>query len=345
MNFAARPYTLIAEIGVNHENNLETAKRLIELAKEGGAHSAKFQAYKAGTLASRNSPAYWDTTKETTKSQFDLFRKHDAFDMREYKVLAEHCGKVGIDFSCTAFDLRFLDEIDPLVSFHKVASADLTVIPFLRKVGSKRKPVALSTGAASLEEVELAIRTLQESGSGPISLLHCNLNYPTPDGLAFLNRVAELKQKFPGQVPGYSDHTVPNDGSLAVVTAFVLGAKVIEKHFTHDKTLPGNDHYHAGDVRDFRRICEQLDQCSKFLASYDESTFLGCQEKARQFARRSLVASRDVKRDEPLTDQNVTWKRPGTGLDPRNWDRLMGKKAARDIAEDTVLTNEDVVWD
>ncbi len=345
MNFATRPYTLIAEIGVNHENNLETAKRLIELAKEGGAHSAKFQAYKAGTLASRNSPAYWDTTKETTKSQFELFRKHDAFDMGEYKLLAEHCDKVGIDFSCTAFDLHFLDEIDPLVSFHKIASADLTVIPFLRKVGSKQKPVALSTGAASLEEVTLAIRTLQESGSGPISLLHCNLNYPTPDELAFLNRIAELRQKFPAQTPGYSDHTVPHNGSLAVITAFVLGARVIEKHFTHDKTLPGNDHYHAGDVHDFRKISEQLDQCLKFLANYDELSFLGCQYKARQFARRSLVANCDVKRGEPFTEENVTWKRPGTGLDPRNWDRLMGKKASHDIAEDTVLSNEDVVWE
>jgi N-acetylneuraminate synthase len=345
LNFASRPYTLIAEIGVNHENDLETAKRLIELAKEGGAHSAKFQAYKAGTLASRNSPAYWDTTKETTKSQFDLFRKHDAFDTREYKLLAEHCDKVGIDFSCTAFDLRFLDEIDPLVSFHKVASADLTVIPFLRKVGSKGKPVALSTGAASLDEVAMAIKTLQESGSGPISLLHCNLNYPTPDGLAFLNRIAELKHVFPEQTSGYSDHTVPDDGSLAVVAAFVLGARVIEKHFTHDKTLPGNDHYHAGDVRDFRKICEQLDQCSKFLASYDESSFLECQDKARQFARRSLVANCEVKRGEIFTNDNVTWKRPGTGMDPRNWDRLMGKKASRDIAEDAILTSEDVIWD
>jgi N-acetylneuraminate synthase len=345
LNFASRSYTLIAEIGVNHENNLETAKRLIELAKEGGAHSAKFQAYKAGTLASRNSPAYWDTTKETTKSQFELFQKHDAFDVREYRLLAEHCNKVGIDFSCTAFDLHFLDEIDPLVSFHKVASADLTVIPFLRRVGAKRKPVALSTGAASLEEVALAIETLQESGSGPISLLHCNLNYPTPDSLAFLNRIAELKRHFPEQIPGYSDHTVPDDGSLAVVTAFILGARVIEKHFTHDKRLPGNDHYHAGDVRDFRKICEQLEECSKFLASYDESSFLQCQEKARQFARRSLVANRDVKRGETFTEENVTWKRPGTGLDPRNWDRLMGTKASRDIAEDAILTSEDVVWD
>jgi sialic acid synthase SpsE len=345
LNFETRPYTLIAEIGVNHENNLDTAKRLIELAKEGGAHSAKFQAYKAKTLASRNSPAYWDTTKEPTRSQYELFLKHDAFDVREFKLLAEHCDRVGIDFSCTAFDLRFLEEIDPLVSFHKVASADLTVIPLLRRVGSKHKPVALSTGAASLDEIALAVKTLQESGSGPISLLHCNLNYPTPDGLAFLNRIAELKKKFPEQTPGYSDHTVPHDGSLAVVTAFVLGARVIEKHFTHDKTLPGNDHYHAGDVHDFRIICEQLEQCSKFLANYDESRFLDCQDKARQFARRSLVANRDVKRGEPFTNENVTWKRPGTGLDPRNWDRLIGKKASRDIAEDTILTNEDVVWD
>lgn len=336
-------YYIIAEVGVNHENNFELAKRLIDLAKQGGAHCAKFQAYKASKLASRFSPAYWDTSKEPTQSQFDLFAKHDAFNIEHYRALAEHCAQVGIEFSCTAFDSDAVDAIDPLVHFHKIASADITAKPLLVRIASKKKPVMLSTGAASFQEVHDAIKVLEEHGSGPITLLHCNLNYPTPDRLAGLSRIPALKKEFPTHTIGYSDHTVPGEFCLPLLIAYGLGATVIEKHFTHDKSLPGNDHYHAADVDDLRKLCAHLDQTQDLVGVFDEKDFLDNQAKAREFARRSIVASGPIRQGDRFSVENVTVKRPGTGISPMKWDEVLNKRAARDINDDEILSENDLL--
>ena len=206
-----RPY-VIAEIGVNHEGSMERAKRLIELAKEGGADAAKFQSYKADTLASKHSPAYWDTAKEPTLSQHALFKKYDNFDADDFKALAVHCKTVGIEFLSTPFDDASIEFLDPLVSFFKIASADLTNIPFLRRVASKKKPVVLSTGASTLGEIDIAIEALSRSGCEDIALLHCILNYPTENKNAHLQMIGGLKRAYPDRVIGYSDHTLPNSG-------------------------------------------------------------------------------------------------------------------------------------
>ena len=176
----SKPY-VIAEIGVNHEGSMQQAKIMIEQARTGGADAAKFQSYKAGTLASKHSPSYWDTTKEATRSQYELFQKYDGFGPQEYVELAEHCQKVGIDFISTPFDDQAIEFLDPLVPFFKVASSDLTNTPFLRKIGAKKKPVVLSTGAATLGEVDEAVRELEKFGCPNVVLLHCILNYPTPN--------------------------------------------------------------------------------------------------------------------------------------------------------------------
>jgi sialic acid synthase SpsE len=165
------PY-VIAEIGVNHEGSIDQAKRLIELAKAGGANAAKFQSYKADTLASRHSPAYWDTTKEPTQSQHQLFKKYDKFGANDYLILAKHCQDVGIDFLSTPFDDAAVEFLDPIVPFFKIASADLTNVPFLRKIAAKRKAVVLSTGASTLGEIDIAIDTLIQAGCQDIVLLH-----------------------------------------------------------------------------------------------------------------------------------------------------------------------------
>ena len=156
------PY-IIAEIGVNHSGSINLAKKLIELAKKGGAHAAKFQSYKAHKIASKNSPSYWDTSKEKTKSQYELFKKYDQFNENDYKTLAEHCKKCNIDFLSTPFDDEAIDFLDPLVPFFKIASADLTNLPFLEKVAAKGKRIVLSTGASNLEEIDLAIKTIRNS--------------------------------------------------------------------------------------------------------------------------------------------------------------------------------------
>ena len=187
------PY-IIAEIGVNHEGSLEKAKELIELAKEGGANAAKFQTYKADTIASVNSPAYWDRSMESTASQHELFQKYDCFDEKDYIALCEHCHKVGIEFLSTPFDEVAVDFLDPLMPFFKIASADITNIPFLRKIAFKQKPVLLSTGASNQAEIDLAISELQKYGCKDLCLLHCILNYPTLNENANLDMINGLQE-------------------------------------------------------------------------------------------------------------------------------------------------------
>jgi N-acetylneuraminate synthase len=333
-------YYIIAEAGVNHENSFDTALKLIDLAKEGGADAIKFQTYKAGKLACRNSPAYWDTTQEATLSQYELFKKFDSFDPEDYLRLAEYAKSIDIDFMSTPFDLDAVDEIDPLVTCHKVASADLTNIPLLRKIASKSKPVLLSTGASTYIEVAKALEHLKLAGARDIALLHCVLNYPTPSDKAFLSRISTLSHYFGDHVIGYSDHTLPGEFCFPVVTAYTLGARIIEKHFTHDKSLPGNDHYHAMDRDDLIGLRQKLDETRTLLGDSSEELFLASQRSAIRNARRSIVANVNIEKGMTLMPEHLTVKRPGEGISPLFWDQVVGKRVNRSITEDSILT-----WD
>lgn len=336
-----RPY-IIAEIGVNHEGSMEQARRLIDLAKEGGADAAKFQSYKADTLASKHSPAYWDTRKEPTLSQHQLFKKYDNFEAKDYLTLAKHCRSVGIDFICTPFDDGAIEFLDPLVPFFKIASADLTNTPFLRKVAAKGKPVALSTGASTLGEIDTAVETLSRAGCKDVALLHCILNYPTDNGNAHLRMIKGLARSYPDHVIGYSDHTLPDDSMTSLVAAHLLGAAVIEKHFTHDKNLPGNDHYHAMDVHDLARFVTLVERVHTLLGQRDVKAPIETEAVSRKNARRSIVLARDVSPGQRLTEGDLTYKRPGTGVSPACWDQVIGQTAARALKADDVLQWSDL---
>ena len=339
-----KPY-VIAEIGVNHGGSLDLAKRLIELAKEGGADAAKFQTYKAGTLASRHSPSYWDTRKEPTRSQYELFKKYDSFGPAEYETLARHCLALGIDFVSTPFDAAAVEFLDPLMPFYKIASADITNTPFLRQVAAKLKPVLLSTGASTLGEIDSAVATLRAAGCRELVLLHCVLNYPTPNEQAHLRMMAGLKRAYPDLVLGYSDHTLPDEAMTALTTAHLLGAAVIEKHFTHDKTLPGNDHYHAMDVHDLRRFVQRMDLVHELLGEGDHKQPTPTEAPARANARRSIVMVRDVAAGQVLLESDLTFKRPGTGVSPLHWDEVIGRRVAQPLEADHVLQWHDLVPD
>jgi N-acetylneuraminate synthase len=332
-----QPY-VIAEIGVNHEGSMVLAKRLIDEAKKGGATAAKFQTYKAAKLASRDSPAYWDTSKEPTLSQFELFSRFDAFGAEEYRQLASHCAARGIDFLSTPFDLEAVDMLDPLVPAFKVASADITDVPLLRRVGRAGKPVLLSTGASTLAEIEFAVDILRTAGASDIALLHCVLNYPTAVDDAQLGMIKVLQRAFPDCVIGYSDHVAPDDTISALEAATLLGACVLEKHFTHDKTRLGNDHYHAMDSNDLRRFMARVDLFRRLICR--EGKDLTKEAAARKHARRSLVAARNIKAGETISETNVIAKRPGHGISAVHWDDVMGRRATVDIEEDTLLS-----WD
>lgn len=335
-------YYIIAEVGVNHEGSIDLAKKNIELAKEGGAHAVKFQSYKAEKLACKNSPAYWDTTKESTESQFSLFKKYDSFGPDEYWLLKEFCDSVGIEFMSTPFDIDAVNYLDDMVKCFKVASADLTNTPLLREIGQKSKPVILSTGASTFAETERAIAVLEKSGCTDVSLLHCVLNYPTDYRNAYLGRIEQMRKTFSKYVIGYSDHTLAIDSCFPVITAYTLGARIIEKHFTHDKTLPGNDHYHAMDVNDLKAMVSKLEEVRLLLGGGDENSFIDSQSDAITHARRSIVAKEAIPQGAVLTADNLIVKRPGHGICPTKWDDVIGTKSMRDIDADMPLSFSDV---
>jgi sialic acid synthase SpsE len=337
----SKPY-VIAEIGVNHEGSMDQAKRLIDQAKQGGAGAAKFQSYKAGTLASKHSPSYWDINKEPTRSQYALFQKYDNFGPDDYIALAEHCHQTGIDFISTPFDDAAIEFLDPIVPFFKIASADLTNIPFLRKIAVKAKPVVLSTGASTLGEIDTAVEALTQSGCKDLALLHCILNYPTDNANAHLRMIKGLKRAYPGNIIGYSDHTLPDAAMTSMVTAYLLGAVILEKHFTHDKTLPGNDHYHAMDQHDLARFVALSETIHALLGPTDHKEPVATETLSRKNARRSIVLARDVTAGHQLTVNDLTYKRPGTGLSPLHWDEVLNRHTSTALQADHVLQWQDL---
>jgi sialic acid synthase SpsE len=328
-----KPY-IIAEAGVNHEGSMDIAKRLIDEAKEGGAHAIKFQTYKAETIASKDSPSYWDLTKEPTNSQYLLFKKHDKFWKSEFEELAKHCQSAGIEFLSTPFDVESAHFLNELMNVYKISSSDLNNKPFIDILCGFGKPIILSTGAAYMWEVEQTVSWIKAHGN-KLALMHCVLNYPTADENANLAMIPELIRKFPEYMVGYSDHTLPKDMTTLEV-ATLLGARLHEKHFSHDKTLPGNDHYHAMDKEDLKVFNARMDKLLSLLGSATNE-FLKSEEISRKNARRSLVANRFIPQGKTIDAEDVTWKRPAKGIAPSNYDQIIGSKARVDIPEDTVL--------
>lgn len=340
----SKPY-IIAEMGVNFFDTakilnisaLEAAKKYIDEASKVGIDCAKFQSYKADTIVSKNSPAYWDTSKESTKTQYELFKKFDSFGEKEFKELSIYAHSKGMDFTSTPFDYNSADYLYDLVDFYKISSSDLSNIPFIHYIGKKGKPVYLSVGASYLSEVDEALRSLVESGCPEVVLLHCVLSYPTQPDNANLRVIQTLKRVYPNNRIGFSDHVAPDENMMTLATAFLLGAEVIEKHFTLDKTLLGNDHYHAGDPADFAKAISNFKWINTILGS-SEKTVIDCEKIPRREARRSLVLTRDMRAGEIIQEKDLMAKRPGTGISPQFADIVIGRTIKRDTKEDTILT-------
>ncbi|MFB6258207.1 MAG: N-acetylneuraminate synthase family protein [Flavobacteriales bacterium] len=333
-----KPY-LIAEAGVNHEGSMDTAKRLIEEAVEGGAQAIKFQTYKAERIAAKDSPAYWDLSQESTPTQYELFKKYDKFWKKEYEELKSHCDRADIEFLSTPFDTGSAEFLNELMPAFKVSSSDLNNIPFIERLAAFGKPILLSTGAAYMWELQKAVDAIDDYGV-PLCLMHCVLSYPTDDKDANLGMLMDLKKKFPERTMGYSDHTMP--GEMEVLrTSWLMGAEVIEKHFTHDKELPGNDHYHAMNREDLKRFWEKVDRSMTLMGRFDKLP-LEEEASARKNARRSLVTRREVPKGKALEAEDLTWKRPAHGIAPDRWEEVLGRKVQEDLSEDHVLDWEDL---
>ena len=332
----SRPF-VVADAGVNHENDINIAKKMIDDAARGGADAIKFQTYKAEKIASRNSPAYW----ETGETQYEYFKKYDKFDERDYCELAEYAKEKNIIFMSTPFDLEAVDFLDELVPVFKISSSDITNTPFIRYIARKGKPVFLSTGASTIGEINDAVAVIEEEGNKQIVILHCVLSYPTKYEDANLNMIVHLKNVFPNYLIGLSDHTLPDKNMLVLTTAVLLGAKVIEKHFTFNKSLKGNDHYHSMDFKDLKTFVENLDLLERILGESEKKP-LETERLARKYARRSIVAKTNISKGMRITEDMLDFKRPGTGIAPKFLELVVGRTAKKDIKNDEIIKWEDI---
>lgn len=333
------PY-LIAEIGVNHECSIKKAKKMIDECKLNGADAVKFQYYKAEKIASKNANAYWDTKKEKTKTQVKLFKKYDKFDYKDYFTLSKYCKRKNIDFLCTAFDLESSKKINSLVKYHKIASADLTNIPLVELTAKFNKIIFLSTGASTLNEINDTIKIIKKYNKKKIYLLHCVLNYPTPLDKANLANIEVLRKKFKNVEIGYSDHTVPDkqDGCLALKQATSMGSLVLEKHYTYNKKLKGNDHYHSMDKKDLLNFSNWLQKIQK-IQKFSKPN----QIKARENARRRICAKVFIKKNMKLSSSNLIALRSNKGIDVKQWHKIIGRRVKKDIPAQTEIFRENIV--
>ena len=340
-------FVLIAEAGVNYYDiaekmnisNMDAAKLMIREAKDAGIHAIKFQTYKAGTLAAKDSPYYWDITEESTRSQFELFSKFDLLNESDYQELADYSNSLGLEFLSTAFDFESADYLDKMMNVYKISSSDLSNLPFIEYQAKKGKPIILSIGASNADEIDTAVQTIEKYNSCPITLLHCVLEYPTPYADTNLLKIASLKERYSNAIIGYSDHAKPKPGYDVIKTAYMLGAKVIEKHYTLDKTLKGNDHYHAMDPIDAKNILEGIDLLDT-LCGCGDLKCLDTEKKARANARRSVVSKGFIPKGTEITSEMLTYKRPGTGISPTEVEKIIGKISCKNIDDDTILSWE-----
>lgn len=327
---------IIAEAGVNHNGDYGRAVEMVHAAKRAGADYVKFQTAVPELVISSVAPKA-EYQKETTgegESQLDMCRKIH-LRLEDYAPLKALCDEVGIGFMSTPFDLVSIDCLDALkMDYWKIPSGEITNLPYLRKIGAKGERVILSTGMSELYEIEAALDVLEKAGTDrqDVILLHCNTQYPTPMEDVNLRAMDSLRSLGVGGV-GYSDHTV---GIEVPVAAVALGATVIEKHFTLDKTLPGPDHKAslepcelAAMVRAIRNIEQALGTGEKHVSPSERANM--------EVARKSIVASRDIKAGEEFTMENIAVKRPGNGVSPMLWDSVIGKLSPRDFRADELI--------
>jgi sialic acid synthase SpsE len=331
---------MIAEIGVNHEGSIDLAVQMIDECISNGISAVKFQTYKAEKIAALNSPAYWDTKFEKTKSQRELFKKYDNFSIKDYEALSKYAHENKILFMTTAFDLESLEGIDNLVDIHKVSSSDITNIPFLKAVGLKRKPVILSNGASSLDELKEAIKILKTAGAPAVLPLHCILNYPTKNKDAHLSQILKLRETFDGSFIGYSDHTVADQNLTSLLLAHAFGAVVLEKHYTHNKTLIGNDHYHAFDKADGKDLMKNLSLIGELIGDPREFNLLN-QSSAIKNARRGIYAARKITKGDTIREEDLIALRPVQGVPASEWESVVGSIAVKDIQKEDPIREGD----
>ena len=327
---------IIAEAGVNHNGNVEIAKKLIDIAIGVGANAVKFQTFKAEKVISKfaQKAEYQYKTTDKNETQLEMVKRLE-LDVDAHKELIHYCKENGIIFLSTPFDLESIELLNKLgAEIIKIPSGEITNLPYLRKVGSLKKDIIISAGMADLEEIGKALDILLESGTSKdnITVLHCNSEYPTPFEDVNLTAMLTIRDTFRVKI-GYSDHT---PGIEVPIAAVALGATVIEKHFTLNKDMDGPDHKASLGPDELKSMVTAIRNIEKSLGDGIKRPSPS-ELKNRPLVRKSIIASMDIKEGDMLTENNITVKRPGIGINPMEWDNVIGRKAIHDFKEDELI--------
>ncbi|WP_248405496.1 N-acetylneuraminate synthase [Butyrivibrio fibrisolvens] len=324
---------IIAEAGVNHNGDINIAKKLIDTACEAGCDVVKFQTFKVDSLVSRAASLADYQKKNTGKdeSQKEMLSRL-SLSYEDFETLKKYCDNKAIEFLSTPFDIESIHFLDDLVNFWKIPSGEITDYPYLVEIAKTHKKVILSTGMSSLDEVEAAVSLLRLNGACDISLLHCTTEYPAPFDSVNLKAMNTLKTRF--NVPvGYSDHT---KGISIPIAAVAMGASIIEKHFTLDRNMEGPDHKASLEPNELKEMVDAIRNVEDSLGD-GIKVIQNAESQNKSVVRKSIVAKTDIKKGDTFTENNITTKRPGTGLNPMKWPDVIGKKATKNYTADELI--------
>ena len=328
---------IIAEAGVNHNGNIAKAKALIDKGAEAGVDFVKFQTFKAGNLVTKQAKraAYQDRNTQDNDSQYEMLKKLE-LSQAVHQELIDYCAQKGVQFLSTGFDFESLEFLAGLgITIAKIPSGEITNLPYLRKIATLFPEVILSTGMANISEIKDAVKVLTDNGvsKDKITILHCNTEYPTPMEDVNLKAMLHIQREL-GVPVGYSDHTL---GIEVPIAAVALGATVIEKHFTLDKTLPGPDHKASLEPEELKAMVMAIRNIEKAIGGSGLKEVSKSEAKNKPIARKSIVATKTIKKGDLFSVENLTVKRPGTGISPMQWDNVIGKTAKKDFEEDDLI--------
>ena len=328
---------IIAEAGVNHNGDIAKAKALIDKGAEAGVEYVKFQTFKASNLVTKQAKraAYQDKNTQDNDSQYEMLKKLE-LSQAVHQELIDYCTKKGVQFLSTGFDFESLEFLAGLgITIAKIPSGEITNLPYLRKVATLFPEVILSTGMATITEIKDAIKVFTDNGvsKDKIIVLHCNTEYPTPMEDVNLKAMLHIQREL-GVPVGYSDHTL---GIEVPIAAVALGATVIEKHFTLDKNLPGPDHKASLEPEELKAMVMAIRNIEKAIGGSGLKEVSKSEAKNKAIARKSIVATKTIKKGDLFSAENLTVKRPGTGISPMQWDEVIGKIAKKDFEEDDLI--------
>ena len=328
---------IIAEAGVNHNGDIAKAKALIDKGAEAGVDYVKFQTFKAGNLVTKHAKraVYQDKNTQDNDSQYEMLKKLE-LSQKDHQELIDYCTQKGVKFLSTGFDFESLEFLAGLgITIAKVPSGEITNLPYLRKVATLFPEVILSTGMANITEIKDAVKVLTDNGvsKDKITVLHCNTEYPTPMEDVNLKAMLHIQREL-GVPVGYSDHTL---GIEVPIAAVALGATVIEKHFTLDKSLPGPDHKASLEPDELKAMVSAIRNIEKAIGGSGLKEVSKSEAKNKPIVRKSIVVAKKIVKGESFTVENLTVKRPGTGISPMQWDEVIGKTAKKDFEEDDLI--------